>query len=190
MRQRPDQQVRGLAPAPVLGRVGQLDPVPLGLLPGRVLDHRDRPALDRDAPLARHPQTPDPQLPGQRRVRAGVAEPEQLVEQGRGPQVRVVLEALSAVRLERLERVRDGPLARPRLAAGQVRPDRLTVPAQVRSDRRDRPPLPAQRVYVDVFLPCEHEQRGSLDELVSGQRPPASKEPHRTRRSHTGGEFQ
>jgi hypothetical protein len=53
VREGADEQVRGLAPPPVLGRVGQLDPVPLGLLPGRVLDHRHRPALGRPARLAR-----------------------------------------------------------------------------------------------------------------------------------------
>jgi len=43
--QRTDEQVGILAPPPRLGRVGQLDPVPLGLLTARVLDHRDRAAL-------------------------------------------------------------------------------------------------------------------------------------------------
>ncbi len=63
-----DEQVRGLAPPPVLGRVGQLDPVPLGLIPGRVLDHRDRAALGRPARLAHRAQRLDPHLVGHPRI--------------------------------------------------------------------------------------------------------------------------
>jgi len=133
--QRPDEQVRVLAPAPVRGRVGQLDPVPLGLLTGRVLDHRDRATLGRGARLARRTQPPGPKGAGHRRVRAVVAQLEQLVEQRRGPQVRVIPQPLPAVRSERLERVRAAARPDPGLATGQIRPDRLTVPTEVAGDR-------------------------------------------------------
>lgn len=189
MRERPDEQVRGLAPPPLLGRVGQLEPVPLGLLARRVRDDRDGAAPGRRARLTRRAQPPRAQLPRQRRIGPVVAQLEQLVVQRAGPHVRVIAQPPRAVRLELLERVRPRARAHPRLPTRQVGPDRLAVPAQMPSDRADRPaPLP-QCMYLDVVLPCEHEQRGSFV-LVSGQRPPASKEPHLTRRSHAGGEFQ
>ena len=111
VRQRPDQQARLGAPAPGRGRVRQLHPVPLGLIPGRVVDHRDRPALRGMARLAVRPQAPGPQLPGERRIRAVVPSVRHLVEQGGRPQVRVLGQPGRAVRGERPERIsrRPGP---------------------------------------------------------------------------------
>jgi len=189
VRERTNQQVRVLAPAPVLGRVGQLDPVPLGLRPGRVLDHRNRPVLGRPARLTRRPQPAGSQLAGHRRVRAVIAEPEQLVEQRRRPQVRIIGEALSAVRRKGIERISPTTGPNPSLPPGQVGTDGPAVFTQMPGDRGDRPTLAAQRVHVDVVLPCEHERRGSL-ELVCGQRPSASRGSRLSRRSHAGGDFQ
>lgn len=90
----------------------------------------------------------------------------------------------------RLEQIIPAPLADAGLAAGQIGADGLTVTAQMAGDRRDRPPLPVQRMHVDVVLPCQHEQQEPLRKLVRGQRPPASKGFRQSRRSHTGGEFQ
>jgi hypothetical protein len=73
--------------------------------------------------------------------------------------------------------------------AVQVVPDRIAVPADVAGDRGDRPALPAKRVDIHVVLPCDHEHRVSLEQLVPGQRPPASKQTRPSWRSHTGGEF-
>lgn len=42
----------------------------------------------------------------------------------------------------------------------RVGADGLAVPSQVTGDRGDRPTLAAQRVHVDVVLPCEHERQG------------------------------
>ncbi len=187
--QRANEQVRVLAPPPLLRRVGQLDPVPLGLRTRRVLDHRDRPTRRRGARLARRAQPASSQRPGHRRIGPVVAQVDQLVEQGRGPQMRVVGQPLTRVANERVERIRAATNPNPRLPASQVGADGLTVPAKVAGDRGDRPPLPSKSVHVDVVLPCEHERRGSF-ELVSGQRPPASKGPPPHRRSHTGGDFQ
>jgi hypothetical protein len=189
MRQRPNEQVRGLAPPPVLGRVGQLDPVPLGLLTRWVLDQRRRASLERRARLARRAQAPGAQRPRERLIRPVVTELEHLVVQGAGPHVWIVLEPLRAVHLDPVERLHPRALAHSRFAAVQIGADRLAVPAQVPGDRADRPAPLGQCMYLDVVLPCEHEQWGSFV-LVRGQRPPASKEPHPTRWSHTGGEFQ
>lgn len=37
--------------------------------------------------------------------------------------------------------------------------------------------LTGQGVRVNVFLPCEHGQRGSLEWMAGGQRPPSSRGP-------------
>jgi hypothetical protein len=103
--------------------------------------------------------------------------------------VRVLGQPGRAVDGERPERISRRPGRDPGLAvATQVSADRLAVTPEVTGDRRDRSSLAVQRVRVDVFLPCDHEPRGSF-ELVSGQRPPASKEPRQAQRSHAGGEF-
>ena len=68
--------------------------------------------------------------------------------------------------------------------------DRLVVPADMVGGRGDRPALPAKGVDVHVFLPSDHEERVSFEQLVSGQRPPASKETRPRWPSHTGGESQ
>ncbi len=138
VRERTDQQVRVLAPPPVLRRVRQLEPVPLGLLTRRMLDRRVRPALRRRARLAVRPQTPGAELAGEGRIRPVVAEPGDLVEQGHRPQVRILGEACTDIVDERLERIGFGGLAfAGDPAAGQVGADGLAVPAQVPGDRRD-----------------------------------------------------
>jgi hypothetical protein len=40
----------------------------------------------------------------------------------------------------------------------------------------DQVRLVHHRVDIHVFLPCDHEERVSFEQLVSGQRPPASEE--------------
>lgn len=109
MRQRPDQQMRGLAPPPRGRWVGQLQPVQLGFFTGWVIDDGHVTALGRVARLAVRAQLPGPQRPGQRGVRTGVAELDQLVVQGAGPQVRVVGQPLAGVGGERVEPVRADP---------------------------------------------------------------------------------
>ena len=103
--QRPHQQVRLAVTTPPGGRVGQLQPVPLRLMPQRVGDHRVLTAARRCTRLAVRPQLPGPQRPGERRIGASIAQLAHLVVQGRGPQVRVALQPQPAVVGERLERV-------------------------------------------------------------------------------------
>ncbi len=184
VRQRPHQQVGASAPPPVRGRVGQIDPVPLGLLTGRVLDHRDRPPRRRSARLTRRAQATDAQLAGQRRIREPVAQLEQLVVERGGPQVRVLGQPRRAVDRERLERIRRRAGTKPGLTvAVEIGADGLTVPAQVAGDRGDRPAPGGQGVRVDVFLPCEHGdvgllQAGEWSETTSLEgAPPVSAEP-------------
>lgn len=161
--ERTDEQVRVLAPAPRRRRVGELEPVPLGLLTRWVLDRCVRPTLGGRAGLAVRPQIPSADLACEGRIRPVVAKPGDLIEQGHCPQVRVFGEACADVVDERLERVVGGGLPD---AGGplvvEVGADGLAVPVQVPGDRRDRPALPAQCVSVDVFLPCQHGKRGLL----------------------------
>ena len=98
----------------VRGWVGQLQPVELGLLARRVLDHRHRPALGRAARLARRAQPAGPQLAGERRIGAVVAQLEQLVEQRGRPQMRVLAQpfAGSSRRTARTGPARPGGAAR------------------------------------------------------------------------------
>ena len=101
-------------PSPSARWVGQFHPVPLGLLPGRVRDHRDRPVLRGVARLALPGAGPGAQLAGQRRIRPVVPQVGQLVEQGGRPQVRVLGQPGGTVVGERLERIqpRAGPAPR------------------------------------------------------------------------------
>src|SRR5690554_6201814 len=74
--------------------------------------------------------------------------------------MRVLTQPLGHVGHETFEAVlaAAGPYAR-LAVAGQIRPDRLAILAQVPGDRGDRPAPSMQRVRVDVFLPCEHGGR-------------------------------
>ena len=189
MSQGADQQVRHRPPPPGGGRVGQIEPVPLGLLPGRVWNDRIRAFGGPPAVGADRAQLPVPDLSGQSLIRGGEPEGLKLVEQGDGPQVRILDQPGSHILDERCERVL-GTFAHPRFPLTvQVVPDRLAVPADMVGDRGDRPALPGKRVHIHVFLPCDHEERVSFEQLVSGQRPPASEETRPRWRSHTGGEF-
>ncbi len=154
MRQRPDEQMGLHAPPPRGRRVRQLHPVPLGLLPRRVLDHRDRPAHGRAAGLARRAQPQRPHRPGHRQVRAGEPHVGQLVEQGAGPQVRIVGEALRGVPSERIKHVAGPGRPYPRLpfpvevGGSSCGPDpdagrspRSSTPAETVRARRCRPPV-------------------------------------------------
>ena len=137
MRQRPDEEMRGPAvTVPPGGWVGQIDPVPLGFLPSGVVDDRDRPAGRRVARLARRAEPADPKVVREPWVGPVVAQRGDLVEQRGRPQMRVLFQPQLAVRGERPEDVltgrcadTGGPLA------GQVRPDRLAVLAQMPGNR-------------------------------------------------------
>ncbi len=150
VRERPDQDIRGLASEPPMrGRVGHLDPVELGLLPGRVLDDRVCAFGDVRARGARRTQPAGTNLPRQRRIRPLVTERSQLVEQRHRPQVRVLGQSRGGVVDERVERVRDGALTHPGLAfTVQIRADGLAVMVRAAGDLADRHPLPFQSVDV------------------------------------------
>src|SRR5205823_3955631 len=101
VRERAEQYVGHPAP-----RRPAMEPVPLGLVAGRVLDLDRLPAAHSRAGLAVGPQPGETNLPGEAHVRALVAEDRDLVEQGGGPDVGVVSEAGDEVGLERLQRIR------------------------------------------------------------------------------------
>jgi hypothetical protein len=170
-----------VAPAPGGRRVRQFQLIPLGFLTRRMVDHRDRAALRGTARFQRRAQPPGPDLPGQGRIRQGKTQWLQLIEQRDRPQMRVLFQPGGHIVNERGERVR---LRRSPFTGGaitsQIIADGLSVTTQMPGDRRDRPALAGQRMRVHVFLPCEHGRQGSF-ELASGQRPPASKEPHLSR---------
>ncbi|WP_249645574.1 AlbA family DNA-binding domain-containing protein [Nocardia sputi] len=90
MRQRAHQQMRILPRAPGRGRVRQFDPIPLRFLARTVLDDRDIAALGHVAGLAMRPQAQLPDGQGQVLIGAIESELNQLVEQRRCPQTRVV----------------------------------------------------------------------------------------------------
>ena len=118
----------------------QLEPVPLDLLPGRVLDVHVGPPVRRRARLTVRPQLAVTDLAGEGLVAPLEPERDDLVEQHRGPHMRIVSQALAHVGLEPVEPVRLGLGPHPRLSFSvQVGPDRLAVPAGVSSDGRDRP---------------------------------------------------
>jgi hypothetical protein len=157
VRQRAEQQMRLPGEAPGRGWVGQLQPIPLRLPTGRVLD---------DLPVAslrsRARRTPRPQLVpahpgGERLIRAGVAQLDDLVEQRGQPQVRIVSQPLTAVvdELRQPLRPRRRPLTRTARAV-QIGADGLAVMTGVGGDRADRPPLRVQCLRFHAVLPCQH----------------------------------
>ena len=170
VRQRPDQQMRRTGQAPPDGRVGQLQPVELSLLPGRMVDDRHVPVRTARARRTPWTQPPHPQRPGERRVRTRVAQLAHLVEQRGRPHVPVIGQPLGDVGGERLEHLRRRPPPHPRGALpGQVRPDGLGVPTQMPGDHSDLPTPLEQRLGFQLFLPCEHVT-GSLRRLLPGSR--------------------
>jgi hypothetical protein len=160
VRQHPEQQMRGTITAPRRRRIGQLYPIPLGLLAGRVLDHR--PVL---VPVRRARRAPRPQLVaadrgGERLIRPRKAQAGHLVEQRRRPQMRIIIEPLPAIRQEVGHRLRPSRLALTRHPfAVQIRPDRLAVMTEMSGDRADRPPLRSQCLRFHAVLPCQHRDR-------------------------------
>src|SRR5680860_1102416 len=123
------------------GPVGELQPVPLDLLAGRVVDLDRRSAPDPGACLAMRAKGAAAQLAGEDLVAALVAEGAKLVVERRRPQVGILAQALPDVRLERGEVVgHGGPALAGAAGAGQVGPDRAAITAQVAGDGRDRPP--------------------------------------------------
>ena len=85
-------------------------------------------------------QTPVADLASERRIRPAIPERGDLVEQRRRPHMRVLREPLADIRLEPVEHVDLGLGPNAGLTfAVQIRPDRLTVPASVSGNGRDRP---------------------------------------------------
>ena len=107
VRQRAQQHVGRRSPR----SVAALEPVPLDLLAGRMVDLDGVAALDARAGFAVRPEPGQPHLADEARVAQRIAEPADLVIEGRGPDVRVVDEPRRQVLVERLERVgrRAGP---------------------------------------------------------------------------------
>src|SRR5665213_139214 len=127
--------------------------------------------VDLDRVAALHPttrltmrtQTADTDLTHERRIRPSVTEPDDLIEQRRRPQVRIVNEPGPDIRLERRQRIgrRRHPPSRHTFAI-QIRADRLRVSFQMAGDRRDRPAPFPQCVHFHVFSLCEHWRRDSF----------------------------
>ncbi len=138
-------------------RAGQLGPVPLLLLAGRMGDVDGLASLDTGARLAARPQPPAAQRAGEAGVAARRAQRDHLVVQGARPHVAVLGQPRRRVVDERGEPTgcRASALAGGALAV-QVGTDRLGVTVKMAGGRGDRPALRAERGCLHVFLPCEH----------------------------------
>ena len=101
VRQRAQQHVGRRSPR----SVAALEPVPLDLLARRMVDLDGVAALDPGAGLAVRPEPGQAHLAGEGGVAQRIAEPPDLVIEGRGPDVRIVDEPRRQVLGERLERV-------------------------------------------------------------------------------------
>jgi hypothetical protein len=154
VRQRTQQHIRGATPR----GLATLEPIPLHLLPARMIDLDRVPTRHPRTGLAVRTQPSLAQLPGEADVAAGIAQRQHLVEQRRRPQMRIINEPGRQIPDERGQRVRAaaGPPPRHPLP-GQVGTNGLRVSAQVTGDRRDRPPPLPQSMYFHVFSLCEHE---------------------------------
>ncbi len=129
-----------------------------------MLDIDVRAALHTHARFTMRPQVPVPDVTRERLVAAIEPECDNLVEQHGRPHVRVIDEPLTHVALDPIERINDlGPATYTRLAfAAQIRTDGLAVMTDMTSDRRQRPPLPLQRVNLHICSLCDHQGRAPL----------------------------
>jgi hypothetical protein len=126
------QDVGGAAP----GRRAPLEPVPLDLLAGGMIDVYGVATSHAGTGLAVRAELRHAHLADEGGVAEGVAERDHLVEQRRGPHVGVVGEPGPQVGHEPLERIgRRAPAHARGALALQVGTDRLAVPSQVAGDR-------------------------------------------------------
>jgi len=110
------------------------------------------PALDPVTGLAVGPHAPH-----EGRVAARVTECDDLVVEGREPEVWVIVEAGSQVRHERLDGIRGAAASDTGfLFTADIGTDRLAVAPEMAGDRRDRPASLVQCVDFHVFSLCEH----------------------------------
>src|SRR5438128_2991673 len=143
------KQVRLASP----GSLGQLQPVPLDLLPRLVLDLGRDPAVSTRAVWADRPQRALPDLSCEALVAAPVAELVDLAVKHRGPDVGVVTEPDSDVPLDAGEGVRLGRASLSGLTTlANIGTDGATVEAGVPGDGGDGPPSPGQCHDFHVFL--------------------------------------
>ena len=137
-RQRPHQQVGVVTPR----GIGELDPVPLDLLAGWVVDLDGGPALHPRTRLTVRAQAPGPDPPGEALVAEGEPQGHHLVIEGGRPHVRVVFEAQLQVGDELVE----GIGTRPPTFPGN--------PFPVRWSRIVRLSRPRCRAMAEIDHPC------------------------------------
>jgi hypothetical protein len=120
-------------------------------------DEPDTVTMGGRATLAMRAQATVTDLACHRLIRLVEPQPDELVEQGRGPQMRVLAQSCGHVLDEPFEQNITIASADPSDAiTSEIRTDRLAITAQMRRDRGDRPAPRSQRVYIQVFLLCEH----------------------------------
>src|SRR5215211_2325009 len=161
MGQCPQQHVADTAPrgAP------PLEPVPLNLLTRWVGDLDRVPLTDTVTRLAVRTQSANAQLAHEARIAPPIAQRHHLVEQRRGPHMRIIDEAGLQVRDEPFQRIGPGPPSHTGLAALHVRLDRAPITTDMPTDRAVRPASVPECVNFHVFSLCEHEPRGSPPRL-------------------------
>jgi hypothetical protein len=124
----------------------------LDLFSGGMADLDRLAALHPRAALAMRAQPGEADLAGEAHVRGGVAEPDDLVEQGTRPQVRVVVEAGNDIGPVVGEGVGAGWATNARHPlTGQIGAHRLAVTPEMAGDGRDGPPPFGQSISFHVF---------------------------------------
>src|SRR2546430_2466400 len=124
---------------------GQLFPIPLDFLARFVVDLDRRPAPVAGTAIAVRPETAEADLPDEGDVALLIAEPADLVVEGRAPDVRVIAQTDLQVLDEWLEAVGVRRLPSPWLAqAAQVGLDRVAADADVAGDGRGGPAPPPE----------------------------------------------
>ena len=164
----------------------------LALLTRPMINNRGGPTPGTRTGATRRSKTPMAHLPHKRGIALRIAQSRHLVEQHRRPNMRIIGQPLTHIRLELIERI---PLGWDSLTwdpfIQQISPDCFSVSTQMTRNSRYRPSPPSQSMNFHVFLQCQHKGQGSSPQLPTTHNQQLGESPTQQRVLAPGsGEFQ